>query len=242
MDLEVNERACGAELVRGTTPAVGDATPSQPAVRAEWPAAARRALDLTVAVSLLLLLAPLLVVIAALVRLESPGSPVFRQRRVGRDEVPFTVYKFRTMRAGADAAPHRAYVAQLITGETETSARRGLYKLVGDDRVTRVGRLLRRTSLDELPQLVNVVRGEMSLVGPRPVIPYELEHYPGWYRGRFAVKPGLTGLWQVSGRNERTYEEMVRLDIEYVERQSLRLDLAILARTAWILVTLKGAA
>lgn len=241
MELRVNEPACAGELVSGSE-LVSGGTPATPASRTGWPAAARRALDLAVAVTALLLLAPLLVVIAGLVRLESPGSPIFRQRRVGRDEALLTIYKFRTMLADADAAPHRAYVTQLITGDAETAVGHSLYKLVDDDRVTRVGRVLRCTSLDELPQLINVVRGEMSLVGPRPVIPYELEHYAGWYRTRFAVKPGLTGLWQVSGRNERTYEEMVGLDIEYVERQSLRLDLAILARTAWVLLTRKGAA
>ena len=235
VELGVEERARGVELATATV-AQAPASPKRRSV------VARRSLDLSVAVGVLVVLAPLLVLIALLVRMESRGSPIFRQRRVGRDEEPFTVYKFRTMRAGADAAPHRAYVTQLITGETRTLEGRSLYKLVADDRVTRVGRLLRSTSLDELPQLVNVLRGEMSLVGPRPVIPYEVEHYAAWYRARFAVKPGLTGLWQVSGRNERTYEEMVRLDVEYVERRSLRLDLAILARTAWVLVTRRGAA
>lgn len=207
-----------------------------------WAAAARRTLDLAVAVTLLLVLAPVLLLIAALVRIESRGSPIFRQRRVGRGEAPFTVYKFRTMCAGADAAPHRVYVTGLIAGVADAREGEHLYKLVGDDRVTRVGRILRRTSLDELPQLVNVVRGEMSLVGPRPVITYEVEHYAPWYRRRFAVKPGLTGLWQVSGRNERTYQEMIRLDVEYVERQSLSLDVSILARTAWVVLTGRGAA
>jgi lipopolysaccharide/colanic/teichoic acid biosynthesis glycosyltransferase len=111
-----------------------------------------------------------------------------------------------------------------------------------DDRVTRVGSVLRRFSLDELPQLWNVVRGEMSLVGPRPVIPYEAEEYPAWYGERFAVKPGLTGLWQVSGRNERTYEEMVRLDIEYTRRRRLSLDLLILLKTVWVVARARGAA
>ena len=235
IDRPVYERSSDRERVHDSPPVTA---PSQ-----TWcPAAARRTLDLVTAITVLILLAPVLAVIAVLVRLETPGSPIFRQRRLGRNEVPFTVYKFRTM--GADASPecHRAYVTALISGEAQSRGARSLYKLADDDRVTRVGRFLRRTSLDELPQLINVVRGEMSLVGPRPVIPYEAEQYAGWYRARFAVKPGLTGLWQVSGRNERTYEEMVRLDIEYVERRSLRLDLAILLRTAWVLVTGKGAA
>ena len=120
--------------------------------------------------------------------------------------------------------------------------RRSLYKLAVDDRVTRVGRFLRRTSLDELPQLWNVLRGEMSLVGPRPVVPYELTHYPPRYFERFAVKPGLTGLWQVSGRNERSYQEMIELDIEYARRRTLPLDLLILLKTVWVVLTGKGVA
>ena len=147
------------------------------------------------------------------------------------------------MRSDADSARHRDYVEQLINNRPESDPpENGLYKLVVDDRITRVGRFLRSWSLDELPQLWNVVRGDMSLVGPRPVIPYEVELYPDWYHERFAVKPGLTGLWQVSGRSECTYEEMVVLDLEYVRRRTLPLDLAILARTVWVVVTRRGAA
>ena len=203
----------------------------------------RRALDLTVALIVLVVLAPVLLLAALLVRLETPGSPFFRQRRLGRDGVPFTVNKFRTMHADADQTPHREFIAQLMTAPQEPGAADdALFKLAGDARVTRVGRLLRRTSIDELPQLINVVRGEMSLVGPRPAIPYELEHYQPWFRERFAVKPGLTGLWQVSGRNRRTFEEMIRLDVEYARRQSLLLDLSILARTPWAVLTSRGVA
>jgi lipopolysaccharide/colanic/teichoic acid biosynthesis glycosyltransferase len=209
--------------------------------------AASRALDITVAVAVLLVLAPLLLLIAVLIRMESPGSPIFRQRRVGRDEVPFTVYKFRTMRAGADPAPHRAYLVSQITGESAVPDGNGqtpvpIYKLARDDRITRVGRVLRRTSLDEIPQMLNVVRGQMALVGPRPAIQYEVDHYPQWFHERFAVKPGVTGLWQVSGRNQRTFEEMIRLDVEYARRRSLLLDLSILARTPWAVLTAKGVA
>jgi lipopolysaccharide/colanic/teichoic acid biosynthesis glycosyltransferase len=118
----------------------------------------------------------------------------------------------------------------------------GLYKLAVDDRMTTTGRLLRRWSLDEFPQLLNVVRGEMSLVGPRPVIPYEVEIYPDWYMERFAVKPGMTGLWQVTGRNRRSYEEMIRDDIEYARGESLFLYLVILLKTPWVVVSRKGAA
>jgi lipopolysaccharide/colanic/teichoic acid biosynthesis glycosyltransferase len=146
------------------------------------------------------------------------------------------------MHADADSALHRDYVRSLIGTNPEPQDANGLYKLAGDPRVTRVGRFLRSWSLDELPQLWNVLRGEMSLVGPRPVIEYEVEEYPDWYLRRFAVKPGLTGLWQVSGRNERTYEEMIRFDVEYAERRSLWLDLRILARTALVVMRRQGVA
>lgn len=205
---------------------------------------ARRALDLVLALVLLVLLSPLLLVIALVIRLDSSGPAVYRQRRLGRDMRPFVVNKFRTMRPDADPAPHRAYVQSLISANRRRAKTGGkqLYKLAVDDRITRAGRLLRRYSLDELPQLWNVVRGEMSLVGPRPVIEYEADQYPSWYDARFLVKPGLTGLWQVSGRNEKTYEEMVELDIEYARRRSLPLDLLILAKTVWVVARARGAA
>jgi lipopolysaccharide/colanic/teichoic acid biosynthesis glycosyltransferase len=211
---------------------------------AAFDATLRRTLDLLLAGALLLLLAPLLLVIAIAIRLDSPGPSLYRQRRLGRGLRPFVVNKFRSMRTDAAATPHQDYVRALITGCGPELAQGGenLYKLAVDDRITRVGRLLRRFSLDELPQLWNVVRGDMSLVGPRPVIPYEVEHYPDWYRERFEVKPGLTGLWQVSGRNERTYEQMVRFDVEYARTQRLWLDLGILAKTVWVVIRGKGAA
>jgi lipopolysaccharide/colanic/teichoic acid biosynthesis glycosyltransferase len=203
---------------------------------------ARRALDVSVAGTALLLLVPVILVSAIAVRLSSPGPVLFRQRRLGRQMQPFTVLKFRTMRADADSALHRDYVRSLIGTQPPEDAPDNLYKLVIDPRVTRVGRFLRSWSIDELPQLWNVLRGEMSLVGPRPVIEYEVEQYPDWYLRRFAVKPGLTGLWQVSGRNEKTYEEMVRYDIDYAERRSLWLDLRILARTALVVMRRQGVA
>ena len=207
-------------------------------------AVARRTLDLAVALVALVLLSPLMLLLMLAIRAESRGAPIFRQRRLGRRLEPFTVNKFRTMRRGADFSPHREYVAQLIKQghSNDDGGGSGLYKLAVDDRVTRVGRFLRRTSLDELPQLWNVVRGDMSLVGPRPVIAYELEHYPDWYRQRFAVKPGMTGLWQVSGRNERTYEEMVALDVEYARTRTLRMDLLILLKTIGVVLRRQGVA
>ncbi len=205
--------------------------------------AARRALDVSVAALGLVLAAPLLLAIALAVRIDSPGPAFFRQYRIGLNREPFLVNKFRTMRFEADPAPHREYIAQLVSGaQSQSTEGHELFKLTVDDRVTRVGRLLRRSSMDELPQLWNVLKGEMSLVGPRPVVPYELDHYKESYFKRFAVKPGMTGLWQVSGRNETGYLEMVQLDVEYVERRSLRLDLAILRKTVGVVLSRRGVA
>jgi len=168
---------------------------------------------------MILLLEWLFVLIALAIRLNSRGPAIFRQRRVGRGGRVFTVYKFRTMHVDAGDAAHIAFVCEYIGAPKHDIDDKRLYKLV-DDRITRVGRFLRKTSLDELPQLWNVLRGEMSLVGPRPVV----------------TKPGLTGLWQVSGRSRLTYEEMVKLDIEFVSRRSLALYLFILAKTVPALV------
>jgi lipopolysaccharide/colanic/teichoic acid biosynthesis glycosyltransferase len=204
-------------------------------------AAARRTLDIVVAGVLLLLLAVPLIALVVIIRLDSKGPALFRQRRVGRNRRSFTMLKFRTMYRDADVAPHREYVRSLIDG-TGNENKGQLYKLSVDDRITRVGKVLRRWSLDELPQLINVLFGQMALVGPRPVIPYEVEMYPDAYLRRFKVKPGLTGLWQVSGRNERTYDEMVRFDIEYAESASLMLDLRILAKTMPVVLGRQGVA
>jgi len=203
---------------------------------------ARRCLDLLLASGLILLLLPVMIGVAVAVRLDSRGPAMFRQRRVGYREREFTVYKFRSMRLDADEERHRQYVSALIGGGSEETGGEDLYKLAVDDRITPVGRRIRNWSIDELPQLFNVVLGDMSLVGPRPAIPYEVESYPAWYMKRFAVKPGLTGLWQVSGRNQRTYEEMVSLDIDYAENRSFLGDLGILARTPRAVLGRKGVA
>jgi lipopolysaccharide/colanic/teichoic acid biosynthesis glycosyltransferase len=207
----------------------------------------RRLFDLAFATALILLFSPLLIGVALAVRLDSRGPALFRQRRIGYDEREFTLYKFRSMRLDADPRGHQEYVTALIKGENRVpdggdGDGKDLYKLAVDNRITPVGRWIRRWSLDELPQLFNVVSGDMTLVGPRPAIPYEVAEYPTWYLQRFSVKPGLTGFWQVSGRNERTYEEMVRLDIQYAEHRSLPLDLSILLKTPWIVLSRKGAA
>ena len=192
-----------------------------------WPLT-KRGFDLVVALCLIVILAPLLLAIAIAVRLDSRGPALFRQERLGRGRRPFRVCKFRTMVHNAPNDLHREYIARLARGEVEGD---GLKKLVADPRVTRVGRILRRTSLDELPQLFNVVSGEMSLVGPRPAIEYELESYGPGHERRFEVRPGITGLWQVSGRNRLGFVEMLDLDIRYVEEMGPWTDLKILVRT-----------
>ena len=199
-----------------------------------------RALDIVGSGILLIVLAPLFGLIALAVKLDSSGPALFRQRRLGHEIKPFTVHKFRTMEQGATEDQHREFVTDLINGQApETSGPR--FKMTEDPRVTRCGRLLRRSSLDELPQLWNVLRGEMSLVGPRPPIPYEVEQYPPHWFARFAAKPGLTGLWQVSGRSDVTLEEMVALDIEYIENRSLWLNLKLILLTVPAVLSAKGA-
>jgi lipopolysaccharide/colanic/teichoic acid biosynthesis glycosyltransferase len=202
----------------------------------------RRSADLVASLALIVLFGPLMLAIAIAIRIDSRGPALFKQRRVGYAQREFTLYKFRSMCVDADPRGHQQYVTALIKGEeSEPDDGSSLYKLV-DDRITPVGRWIRRWSLDELPQLFNVLFGSMTLVGPRPSIPYEVAEYPAWYLRRFTVKPGLTGLWQVSGRSERTYEEMVRLDIEYAENRSLGLDLSILLKTPLTVLSRKGAA
>jgi lipopolysaccharide/colanic/teichoic acid biosynthesis glycosyltransferase len=191
--------------------------------------AAVRGLDLFIAVTVLVLASPLILAVYLLVRLSSRGGGWFRQVRVGAQRREFVMYKFRTMRRGCDATLHEEYVHRLLHGEVEPED--GLYKLADDPRITRIGALLRRTSLDELPQLFNVLKGEMSVVGPRPCLPHEMAEFPPWASPRFDVRPGLTGLWQVSGRNRLTMTEGLRLDVEYVARRSVALNLAILLRT-----------
>ncbi len=222
-------------------PAV-DATPADAPLTNKLVDVSCRALDIVGSAFLLVVLAPLLAIIALLIRLDSRGPVLFRQQRVGRDRALFKVNKFRTMHHGAAHDRHREFVVGLINGEpSQHDAPGPHYKMVGDPRVTRVGRILRRSSLDELPQLWNVLRGEMSLVGPRPPIPYEVEHYPPHWFARFAVKPGITGLWQVNGRSEVTLEEMVQLDVEYAHRRSLGFNIWLLVRTVPAVLGARGA-
>jgi lipopolysaccharide/colanic/teichoic acid biosynthesis glycosyltransferase len=182
----------------------------------------KRALDLLGAVAILTLSAPVLLVALILIRLESHGHPIYRQRRVGLDGEPFDLYKLRTMIAGAE------HIGP------------GLAVNVGDDRITRVGAFLRRTSLDEVPNLINVLRGEMSLVGPRPTVQVQVDRYTDRQRGRLATRPGITGWAQVNGRASLPWSDRIELDLWYVEHASLRLDLQIIARTVRMVLTGRG--
>jgi lipopolysaccharide/colanic/teichoic acid biosynthesis glycosyltransferase len=190
----------------------------------------KRAVDAVGASLLLLATAPVMALIALLVKKDSPGPIFFRQKRLGMGMSEFTLLKFRTMRVGTDAEPHREYLRQIMDPRAEPGPNQ-LYKLDRSNDVTRVGRWLRRTSLDELPQLFNVLRGDMSLVGPRPVIPYEMELYAPHHFERFLVPAGLTGLWQVEARAHSTFREALDLDVAYARGWSLGLDLRLLART-----------
>ena len=180
---------------------------------------------------LLIVLSPVMLAAFLAVRATSPGGAVFRQVRVGAMQRPFVLLKFRTMVQGCSQESHQEYVRRMMAGDDPRSCDDGVYKLDNDPRVTPVGRFLRRTSIDELPQLVNVLRGDMSLVGPRPVLSWEVELFPISVFGRFLVRPGLTGLWQISGRNRLTMLEGLRLDVEYVKRCALSTDLLIIVLT-----------
>ena len=191
---------------------------------------------------------PLFLVIAALIKLTSKGPVFFKQERIGLFGKSFIFLKFRSMHTDNDSTIHKEFVTNLIRGEQnqakckESASQEGTYKITRDPRVTQVGRFIRKTSLDELPQFLNVLIGDMSLVGPRPPIPYECAEYDIWHRGRvLEMKPGITGLWQVKGRSATTFDEMVRMDIKYVQEWSLWLDLKILLQTPWVVFTGKGA-
>ncbi|HKY52413.1 MAG TPA: sugar transferase [Candidatus Limnocylindria bacterium] len=198
---------------------------------------AKRAMDVVLAAMFIVLLLPIFVVIGLAIVWDSGFPILYRGERVGRHGRTFRVAKFRSMRAGCDQAAHAEFVRRLLQGET-----RSLYKVPDDARVTRVGAFLRRTSLDELPQLWNVLRGEMSLVGPRPDVPYAVAAYPDWVHARLNVRPGITGLWQVSGRSRVGLIDMYRLDVAYASRTSLPSDIRILLRTVPVVLGREGAA
>ncbi len=207
----------------------------------------KRIIDLLGSIVGILIFSPFIIIIPIFIKLTSKGPVLFRQERIGQYGKNFIFLKFRSMYVGNDEEVHKKYVQDLIarkvTGETEDKGvTQKVYKIRNDKRVTPLGNILRKTSLDELPQFYNVLIGEMSLVGPRPPIPYELEKYDAWHRRRvLEVKPGITGLWQVTGRSSTTFDEMVRLDLEYSTNWSLWFDMKILLKTTWIVIAGKGA-
>lgn len=225
--------------------ASGGTRPAIPADRALYEGV-KRVIDVAVALTALVVLSPLLLLLAVAIRLHSPGPVFFVQERIGFDRRtrtvrPFRLYKFRSMRRNNDDALHRAHVAKLIQENVGVSSDCRSLKLARDPRITGLGRILRKTSLDELPQLINVLKGDMSLVGPRPALPYEVELYQDWHRRRLEALPGLTGWWQVKGRCRVAFDEGVRMDIYYVDHRSLALDLKILFLTPWAVISGRGA-
>jgi lipopolysaccharide/colanic/teichoic acid biosynthesis glycosyltransferase len=225
--------------------------------RRKYRFAIKRLIDVVGSAIGLILSTPIFLVIAGLIKLTSEGPVFFRQQRIGQHGTPFTFLKFRTMFTNNDHSVHKEFVQQLIAGKVKPSSNgngngngnrngngngHGVYKIKSDPRVTRIGSFLRRSSLDELPQLINVLKGEMSLVGPRPPVRYEVEAYEIWHRGRLMeAKPGITGLWQVNGRSRVKFDEMVRLDIRYARTWSLWLDIKILLRTPHAVLLGEGA-
>jgi exopolysaccharide biosynthesis polyprenyl glycosylphosphotransferase len=203
---------------------------------------AKRGLDIVLSGIGLLVSLPLGLMVALLIKRSSPGPVFYVQERLGKDGRPFLFYKFRSMRHDSDDAIHRQFAAMFINGDSEgcrtKNGGKASYKLEDDPRITAIGRWLRRTSLDELPQLWNILRGEMSMVGPRPPIAYEIENYQPWHLERLKVTPGLTGMWQVMGRSSVSFDEMVHLDLYYINHWSLTLDAQILLRT--VPVVLRG--
>jgi exopolysaccharide biosynthesis polyprenyl glycosylphosphotransferase len=210
-----------------------------------WRRVSKRAFDCAVALLTLILLSPALVLIGLLIKLESPGPVIFRQQRVGERGQPFTMLKFRSMQVGSNPGAHAAHVKRLIEENLKpqdlSAAGSATLKMDHDPRITRIGRFIRKTSLDELPQLFNVLRGEMSLVGPRPPLPYEVESYKDWHKRRLEALPGMTGWWQVKGRNRVSFDEMVRMDLAYIEKASFWFDLRILLLTPGAVVSARGA-
>jgi lipopolysaccharide/colanic/teichoic acid biosynthesis glycosyltransferase len=228
--------------VSGTVPL--ETVRSAPTRRSAATDVAARARDIVVSAVLLVLLAPVFLAVTAAVGVSSGGPIFFRQSRVGRGRRPFVMLKFRTMVPDCDDRSHREFVEHMFANpgtQNDSGPQNGLWKLDDDERVTRVGRVLRQLSLDELPQLMNVVAGSMSLVGPRPPLPWEVQLFDERHLARFDVLPGMTGLWQVSGRSSLTMPEALDLDVEYVERRNFWLDLRILVRTLPVVLSGRGA-
>jgi len=239
------------QIFESLTQAVGKRPAFQPFLVSEVTSrhdyALKRGLDIVGALLAFIVLGPLMLVTAAAVFMSSRGPILFKQTRLGKHGVPFTFYKFRSMLVNVDDDIHRRFVADLIKSEnkasTETVSRPSTYKIQSDPRITPLGRFIRKTSIDELPQLFNVLKGDMSLVGPRPPIPYETENYQSWHLRRLlTLRPGITGLWQVEGRSRVTFNEMVRMDLRYIRNCSFALDVKILLKTVLVVFRGTGAA
>lgn len=204
----------------------------------------KRGIDITGSLLGILFLFPLFIIVALLIKLTSKGPVFFKQERIGYEAKPFNLLKFRSMRTGNDESVHKNFVKDFIKNSDKKEEKNGsgVFKIVNDPRVTRIGKFIRKTSIDELPQLFNVLKGDMSLVGPRPPLAYELEEYTMWHKRRvMEMRPGITGYWQVKGRSRTTFEGMVRMDIQYGKRWSLMLDLKLMLQTPVALFTAKGA-
>lgn len=198
----------------------------------------KRIIDIISSSVAIILFFPLLVLIAILIKLGSPGPVFFKQTRIGENGHKFNFLRFRTMKYGMDDEPIQlSYLSKLLSGELGPEKGDSALKLSNDPRMTRIGKYLRAASLDEVPQLINVLMGDMSMVGPRPAIPYEIGLYDEWHKGRLKARPGITGLWQVSGKKELTFDEMVLLDLQYINKWSLWLDIKILIKTPWMVLT-----
>jgi exopolysaccharide biosynthesis polyprenyl glycosylphosphotransferase len=205
-----------------------------------WEQRLKRLEDVIIASLLLAIFAPVMALIALAIKLDSPGPVIYKQRRHGLNGVPFWLYKFRSMYHGADETKHRELAKKWLRSADPIDEQAHVYKLTRDERITRVGRIIRKFNLDEIPQLWNVLRGEMSLVGPRPPLPYEYEEYEEYHKKRLTIKPGITGLWQVSGLHKLSFEEMVLLDLRYINEWSIWLDFEILLRTISVVLLGKG--
>jgi lipopolysaccharide/colanic/teichoic acid biosynthesis glycosyltransferase len=224
--------------------------PERPAVVFFTPAVTRttelfwRFIDMVVSAVLIVALLPLFVVLAAAIKLSSPGPVFFRQKRIGRNEQPFVFLKFRSMRddLAGNVREHREYFARYVEGKAADGDGGSVYKATSPGRITAVGRLMRKTSIDELPQLLNVLKGDMSLVGPRPCISYELQYYKDWQRYRFTVKPGLTGIWQVYGRSRLPFDAAQFLDLSYALKRSFGLNVRLLLKTVPVILFGRGGA
>lgn len=210
----------------------------------------KRVIDVSGSIAAFIMLFPLFLLIAIIIKVTSEGPIFFRQERIGQFGRKFTFLKFRTMHANNNPKIHQEYIKKFISeqksyeanGNGDNGSKEGVYKIKDDPRVTPIGKLLRKTSLDELPQFINVLKGEMSLVGPRPPVAYEVDMYDLWHRRRIMeVQPGITGLWQTKGRSSTTFNEMVRLDIRYIKERSLWLDIKLIILTPWVVLTGKGA-